>query len=337
MSTVTFYAEDEVRSLVNKRDGEVKFGEVLSIAHDWQSLQNSKHPYVLLGIPEDIGVRANFGISGTSQAWTQALRVLCNIQQNEFTQAEKVLLLGEIDCRDEVSALGVVAKDDALNTQQLGALVSNIDTKVAEAVAAIIKTGKIPILVGGGHNNSYGNLNGASTALGGPLNCINFDAHTDFRALEHRHSGNGFSYAYNEGYLEKYFVFGLHRNYTSQSVFDTMKKHKDRIQFALFDSLLQDKGNSFEVFLQKADTFCGQKPFGLELDMDAIAEMGSSAQSPSGFSVTEARHFLRYFSKKEHCIYIHICEGNPKTESFPNQVAKTIAYFISDVLSGETS
>ncbi|WP_034257794.1 formimidoylglutamase [Altibacter lentus] len=337
MSSVIFYTEEEVRSLVTKREGEVKFGEVLSVAQDWQSLQTSKHPYVLLGIPEDIGVRANYGIPGTSQAWTQALRMLCNIQENEFTQPERILLLGEIDCRDEVSALAPVAKDDALNTQRLGSLVSNIDVKVSEVVTSIIKAGKIPILIGGGHNNSYGNLKGASLALGAPVNCINFDAHTDFRALEHRHSGNGFSYAFNEGYLGKYFIFGLHQNYTSQSVFDAMKKHKDRIQFARFDSLLQENNSSFEGFLQEAANFCGTSPFGLELDMDAIAEMGSSAQSPCGFSVMEARSFVRYFAAKGHCSYIHICEGNPSKESFANQVAKTIAYLISDVISVEPS
>jgi formiminoglutamase len=33
--------------------------------------------------------------------------------------------------------------------------------------------------------------------------------------LEGRHSGNGFSYAYEEGFL-KIFYFGLHENYTSK-------------------------------------------------------------------------------------------------------------------------
>jgi formiminoglutamase len=39
------------------------------------------------------------------------------------------------------------------------------------------------------------------------VNAINFDAHSDFRILEGRHSGNGFSYAYEEGFLKKYFIF----------------------------------------------------------------------------------------------------------------------------------
>jgi formiminoglutamase len=57
------------------------------------------------------------------------------------------------------------------------------------------------------------------------INAINFDAHSDFRILEGRHSGNGFSYAYEEGFL-KNIVFGLHENYTSKSVLDIIKKQK---------------------------------------------------------------------------------------------------------------
>jgi formiminoglutamase len=48
------------------------------------------------------------------------------------------------------------------------------------------------------------------------VNAINFDAHSDFRILEGRHSGNGFSYAYEEGFLKNILFFGLHENYTSK-------------------------------------------------------------------------------------------------------------------------
>jgi formiminoglutamase len=47
------------------------------------------------------------------------------------------------------------------------------------------------------------------------VNAINFDAHSTF-ILEGRHSGNGFSYAYEEGFLKNILFFGLHENYTSK-------------------------------------------------------------------------------------------------------------------------
>ena len=82
----------------------------------------------------------------------------------------------------------------------------------------IVSAGKTPIVIGGGHNNAYGNIKGTSLALNKPINVINFDAHTDFRALEGRHSGNGFSYAFQEGFLNNYFIFGIHENYSSKAV-----------------------------------------------------------------------------------------------------------------------
>ena len=86
-------------------------------------------------------------------------------------------------------------------------VVSEIDIHVADVIQQVVSCNKIPIIIGGGHNNSYGNIKGTALAKGKPVNAINFDAHSDFRILEGRHSGNGFSYAYEEAFLKKYFIF----------------------------------------------------------------------------------------------------------------------------------
>jgi formiminoglutamase len=196
-----------------------------------------------------------------------------------------------------------------------------------------VEAGKFPIIIGGGHNNSFGNLKGTSEVLKKPINCINFDAHTDFRALEHRHSGNGFSYAFEEGFLDKYFIFGLHRNYTSEAVFNSIKKNSERVKFNLFEDILVKQKLSFSEAMKDSENFCCKNNFGIELDMDAIEFMGSSAISPSGFTLTEARQFVSYFSKIENAKYLHICEGSPSAGIFPNQVGKVIAYLVSDSLT----
>jgi formiminoglutamase len=67
--------------------------------------------------------------------------------------------------------------------------------------------------------------------------------------------------------------------------------------------------------------------------MDAIEQMGSSAISPSGFSLQQAREYVYYFSRLKNCQYIHICEGAPSRELHYNQVAKAISYLVSDVIS----
>ncbi len=328
-----FYNQDILLAHTNIRKGELKFGQIASTVGSMKELKEKSHLYVLLGIPEDIGVRANFGKPGASKAWEAALVSLCNIQQTAYCQANNVLVLGEIDCSQQMQQAATLEKNDAHYVEKLGDLVTQIDHLVANVIEQIIVLGKIPIIIGGGHNNSFGNLKGASKALENPINCINFDAHTDFRALEHRHSGNGFRYAAENGYLNKYFIFGLHRNYTSQAVFDNISQVSEKIKFSLFEDISVKKTKTFHEALQEAEAFCTQQPFGLEIDLDAVANMGSSAMTPSGFSLEECRRFLHYFSAKKTCAYIHICEGAPNREIFPGQVGKAIAYLVSDVIS----
>ncbi|MEZ4857975.1 MAG: formimidoylglutamase [Flavobacteriaceae bacterium] len=333
MSLVKFYSKEELLKLVRKREGESKFGEGLATVSHWEHLKELPAKYVLVGIPEDIGVRANYGNPGTAQAWEAALTVLCNIQNNEYTKVENLMVLGEVDCDAEMKSASRLSSKEENYHQKLGELVSEIDEKVTSVIEKILRAGKFPIIIGGGHNNSYGNLKGAFKAFGSAINCLNFDAHTDFRALEHRHSGNGFSYAFEEGYLDKYYTFGLHRNYTSQFVFDRLKLHSERIQFNLFEDVEINVTMPYSEAIKTAEEFVTRTPFGLELDLDAIEDMGSSAMTPGGYSINDARKFVSYFSKKEQCAYLHICEGAPGLGSFPAQVGKTISFLISDVIA----
>ncbi len=332
MSLLKIYSEKDIASFIKKRAGETKFGEKVAFVKTLEDLKNHPAKYVLLGIPEDIGVRANYGNPGTSKAWEASLGSLLNIQQNHLTNAENVILLGEIDCETQMKQAEEISKEENHYTEKLGELVTQIDHKVSEIIKTIVEAGKFPIIIGGGHNNSFGNLKGTSEALQKPINCINFDAHTDFRPLEHRHSGNGFSYAFVDGYLKKYFVFGLHRNYTSEAVFNSIEKNSHRVNFNLFEDISVKHKLTFSEGLKDAKNFCCNENFGIELDMDAIEFMGSSAITPSGFTLTEARQFVSYFSKIENAKYLHICEGSPSAGIFSNQVGKSIAYLVSDIL-----
>ncbi|HPE82713.1 MAG: formimidoylglutamase [Aequorivita sp.] len=333
MSLLKIYAENDIVSFIKKRAGETKFGEKVNFVDTLQDLNNHSAKYVLLGIPEDIGVRANYGNAGTSKAWEATLGSLLNIQYNHLTNAENVILLGEIDCDAQMKQAEEISSKDPHQVEKLGELVTQIDLKVSEVVKKIVEVGKFPIIIGGGHNNSFGNLKGTSKALQKPINCINFDAHTDFRALEHRHSGNGFSYAFEDSFLERYFIFGLHRNYTSEAVFNSIEKNSERVKFNLFEDISVKQKLSFSEAMKDAENFCCKNNFGIELDMDAIEFMGSSAISPSGFTLTEARQFVAHFSKNTNATYLHICEGSPSAGIFSNQVGKAIAYLISDIIS----
>ena len=199
----------------------------------------------------------------------------------------------------------------------------------------VVNAGKTPIIIGGGHNNSYGNIKGTSLAKNSAINVINFDAHTDFRPEEGRHSGNGFSYAFAEGFLKNYFIFGIHENYTSDRIFKTMNKLK-QIQFNTFEAIKIRRDFKFRAEMQKALDFVSGNSFGIEIDCDAIQNVPSSAQTPSGFSVNNTREFVNFFGKHKNATYLHICEAAPKKKQ-QNQVGKLISYLITDFIRAHAS
>ncbi len=332
MNDVQFYTSEDLKQITRWRWGEEKIGEVLKTAQSWEALAELDARYVLLGIPEDIGVRANFGRPGAAKAWKSVITVLSNFQNNENFDVDNLVLLGEVDCKEEMLEAMELTDEDPFFPNKIGALVKGLDEKVSRIVKAIIDLNKIPILIGGGHNNAYGNIKGSSESYGNPVNAINLDAHTDFRPLEHRHSGNGFSYAKEDGFLNKYFIVGLHKNYTSQAILDSIEEVKTDVKYVWLEDIYASGKSNLKTAIEDARKHCGSAPFGLEIDLDVLAGMGSSAMSPLGFSLNDARFFVSELSGHKNCCYIHICEGAPKYELFENQVARSTAYLISKIL-----
>ncbi|MCH4565627.1 arginase family protein, partial [Halomonas sp. EGI 63088] len=169
--------------------------------------------------------------------------------------------------------------------------------------------------------------------LGKAVNCLNIDAHTDFRNREGRHSGNGFSYAFHEGFLDHYFVFGLHENYTSKKVFKTISKEK-QIRFNTFEELFVRKEKGFEFELNEALDFVKTSRFGLEIDMDSVTNMPSSARTSSGMALNTVREIIFKSKKSKNIAYLHICEAAPDMNSEAEKAltGKSIAYLVSDFI-----
>lgn len=174
-------------------------------------------------------------------------------------------------------------------------------------------------------------------AKGKSVNAVNFDAHTDFRILEGRHSGNGFSYAFEDGFLKNYFVFGLHENFVSKSVFNTLKELNERVRYVTYEEIEVKRVKDFGQQLNEALTFIKNDPFGIELDLDAIPGIPSSAMTLSGFSVQQARQYVYHFGQHRNASYLHICEGAPDLDHSSNShlTGKLIAYLITDFMKSK--
>lgn len=341
MDKLIRFTTADLSKITNYRSGEVKFGEKMIIIPKEQDivtfLKECEQQFVLFGIPEDIGVRANYGRPGANSAWESAIKSIANIQHNRFNKGSQIIILGQLDVAEEMDAVQGLDFNITEDRLKMSDLVVKIDREVAHIITLIVKAGKTPIVIGGGHNNAYGNIKGTALAKGKPVNAINFDAHSDFRILEGRHSGNGFSYAFEEGFLKKYFIFGLHESYTSKSVLTELKTLQERVQFNTYDEVNIRKEKIFEDEMRYAKSFISNDFFGIEIDLDAIPAIPSSAMTLSGFSVEELRRFIYFFGKSENAAYLHICEGAPSLDNEKNNhlVGKLIGYLVTDFIKAK--
>ncbi|MFD1079580.1 arginase family protein, partial [Longispora fulva] len=262
MISLKLYTREWGNRYISTRPGETKLGENIQYVSDLSELSQSSAKFVIFGIPEDIGVRANYGKAGTANAWRSFLYAFLNVQQNHYLNPEELILLGEINTSEALAKASNIETSDPNYHEKLGDLTAMIDKVVRDTVREIVAAGKIPLIIGGGHNNAYANLSGASEALQQPVNALNIDAHTDLRKTDYRHSGNGFSYALKNGFLGRYYVYGLHQNYTPEYIFDNLKTSEE-LAFRLLEDLpLNDRTGLFS----EAIHFVNREPFGLELD-----------------------------------------------------------------------
>ncbi|WP_231458669.1 MULTISPECIES: formimidoylglutamase [unclassified Pedobacter] len=317
MDNLKIYSQSDINSLIIYREGETKLGEKVQTISSLDDFEASNSKFVLLGVPEDIGIRANAGVAGASTTWRPALMAILNIQSNRFLSGEEILVLGHFEIEEpENSTIGGLRKK-----------VNEIDNLIFPVIQKIVAAGKIPIVIGGGHNNAYPIIKGASLAKKNPINVLNIDAHADLREPEGRHSGNGFTYAIIEKYLNNYFMFGLHQNYNNETILSQIDSNP-KLNAIFFDDIL--KGDEFNDMLSQL-----VDGFGLEIDLDCIQNVLSSAETPSGFSVNDIRKII--LTSKTRFSYLHISEG--ATRLLDGRVSKLtsklIAYLVSDFVKAQ--
>lgn len=323
---------EDLLKLTSTRIGETKLGQSMHTVSSPEELKDAPGRFVLLGIAEDIGIRANLGQPGAADCWTYALQSLCNVQSNSFLSGTDITVLGSLEFKDLQEEASGLDPANPKDLQRLRELTAAIDPLVAETVGAIARAGKTPMVVGGGHNNAYGNIKGVSKAHGKAINVINIDPHTDYRSSEGRHSGNGFRYARKEGYLDRYLVWGMHESYNGSDIIDIFKEDPN-LFYESFDELLRLDTPQMEKRLLNGLNWLGMDANGLELDLDSITGFPVSALNPSGFSLNQIRRKLATIVSHRPPSYFHICEGSPGravSDVDREMLGKSIAYLITD-------
>jgi len=153
--------------------------------------------------------------------------------------------------------------------------------------------------------------------------------------MEGRHSGNGFTYAEADGYLEKYCVVGLHENYLPQNVWMDMVNNPFIDCITYEDIFLHEKRNFLQA-IGHATAFTDDTLCGIELDLDCIENTLSSATSPVGISINHARQYINLTSADCKVAYLHISEGAIQLSDGRSNAStgKLISYLVSDFVKG---
>jgi formiminoglutamase len=164
---------------VFRRPDDPRLGEIVEL---WRGDLAALRPgrAVLLGFPQDEGVRRNHGRPGAAKAPNEIRRWLDRLTPWD---GEAQVDLTEHPPLD----LGNVRITGDLETAQ---------TALGEVIAGILPTGAIPVVLGGGHETAYGHYLGY-VAAHRRVGIVNVDAHLDVRPrlAGKGHSGSPFRQA----------------------------------------------------------------------------------------------------------------------------------------------
>jgi formiminoglutamase len=337
------YTKSDVLSLTKLRRFETKIGERVSVLNEGDIVQSIKQlnaQYVIIGIPEDIGVQANYGMAGANTAWLSFLQSFLNSQSNDFLTGEDIAVIGHFDFGDIQFLIDKNAYGQEEKVAAYRHAVNQIDEEVEGIIKLIVSEEKTPIVIGGGHNNAYPLLKGAAKGLHASqqiplpqINCINLDAHTDYRPAEGRHSGNGFRYAEEDGFLQKYCVIGVHESYLPQNVWIDIVNNPFVDMITYEDIFVHEKRN-FRQAITHAIEFTEDSFCGIEIDLDCVQNILSSASTPSGIQALHARQYINLCAAHTKAAYLHICEGATQLSNGTSNslTGKFIQYLVTDFI-----
>jgi formiminoglutamase len=161
------------------RPDDPRLGEVVEFWHgDPAALRPGRA--VLVGFPQDEGVRRNHGRVGSAAAPHDIRHALYRLTPWDGAHDADLAALPPLDA-------GNVHIAGTLEDTQLA---------LGEVVGGILTAGAVPVVLGGGHETAYGHYLGY-LAAGLEVAILNLDAHLDVRPFPegHGHSGSPFRQA----------------------------------------------------------------------------------------------------------------------------------------------
>lgn len=255
------------------RRGELRACELLGTVVEPSTL------LVVVGFPCDAGVRRNGGRPGAAEAPAAIRAAFHRLSPDPRDEGRMTSLLRR--CVD----LGDLEVEEDLDVSQ---------ARLARAIAPHLRAGRIVVVLGGGHETSFGTFLGHVEA-GRSVAIVNLDAHPDVRPPlvegDRRlgHSGSPFREAieHPSRRCRGYAVAGLQPAAVSAAQLAWLREHGGE---AVFIDEIESRGGDALSSLGLDDApreQTAQIMASLDLDaVDASAAPGVSAPSVGGFSVS---------------------------------------------------
>ncbi len=274
---------------------------------------------VLLGIPQDIGVRRNRGRPGAAEAPEAIRRLFYRLTPD--TGADVGLdQLTIVDLGD------LVAEGKSL--EELHALQQR-------CVAELLDQGLCVIVLGGGHDIAY--PNGSALARRGPCGILSFDAHPDVRPYpDGAHSGSAFRQLLEELHFpaHRLAVIGLQPFAVARAHREYLLRHGTHVCTL---PELRARGMAAtlpELFARISET--GHLPVYASFDLDALPAAiapGVSAPSPTGIPAEELLWAAYFLGTQPSVCLLDIAEVNPRYDC-DQRTARLAAWLLASFLSG---
>lgn len=250
---------------------------------DWLSRNSVLRPggIALIGFPFDIGVRRNGGRPGAAAgpgAFRAAFVRLTPDAQgpDSFSSIlERSVDLGDLRVGDQHPP------DEILEAAQ---------SALAVVVEDVLRADGIPVVVGGGHETSFGHYRGCHAVLGS-LTVLNWDAHADVRPLidGRGHSGSPFRQMIEHDADTRYIVAGLLAHSVASEHVRYIRRHGG--EAILREEISDEKGAGGAAGKAFADIYGFiEGPALVSFDLDAVegaSAPGVSAPSAGGFTPRE--------------------------------------------------
>ena len=286
-----------------------------------ERIEASARPIVLLGFACDEGVRRNQGRVGAARGPEALRKALSNLPVHE---SELVLWdAGDITCTD--GRLEMAQRE------------------LAQCLSALLSAGALPIVLGGGHEVTFGHYSGIRHFLDGAtpksdpaprakLGIINFDAHFDNRqpGIAGPSSGTGFwQIEPLESPNFRYLALGIQRTGNTKALFD--RADLSGTEYIMAD----DFHHAFtktrvQQFCQTVDHVY------VTIDLDVFsAAHAPGVSAPSAWGISPDAHFLNVLQvilKSGKLCSMDLAELNPPLDQ-DQRTAKLAAHLIDYVIA----